>query len=74
MWTCGVIRAVAKGSVQWGFGWAPGGAHAYRWLTRSYLGTFATHVDKLARVCDEMVDHYVADNILRPLALAISAR
>lgn len=45
-----MIRALAKGAVQAGFGWAPGGDHAYRWLTRSYLGTFATHVDKLARV------------------------
>lgn len=45
-----MIRAVAKGAVQWGFGWAPGGPDAYRWLTRGYLGTFASHVDKLARV------------------------
>jgi hypothetical protein len=45
-----VIRAVAKGAVQLGFGRAPGGFAAYRALTRGRLGTAATHVDKLARV------------------------
>lgn len=45
-----MIRALAKGAALWGFGRAPGGEHAYRWLTRNQLGTYATHVDKLARV------------------------
>jgi SAM-dependent methyltransferase len=45
-----VIRAVAKGAVQLGFGRMPGGHHAYRAITRGRMGTAATHVDKLARV------------------------
>jgi SAM-dependent methyltransferase len=45
-----VIRAVAKGALQLAFGALPGGAHAYRRLTRERLGTYATHVDKLRRV------------------------
>src|SRR5262249_15373620 len=39
-----------KGVVQLGFGRAPGGFAAYRALTRGYMGTAASHVDKLARV------------------------
>jgi len=41
------------------------------------LGTELTYVqvlDKMARVCQEMVDNYVAESILRPLARAISAK
>ncbi len=45
-----MIRAIAKAAVQGAFGWVPGGARAYRHLTRHQLGTFASHVDKLARV------------------------
>ena len=45
-----MIRAVAKGAVQLGFGRLPGGFAAYRALTRGRMGTAATHVDKLARV------------------------
>jgi len=45
-----VIRALAKGAVQLGFGRVPGGHHAYRAITRGRMGTAATHVDKLARV------------------------
>ncbi|HTJ44083.1 MAG TPA: class I SAM-dependent methyltransferase [Kofleriaceae bacterium] len=45
-----MIRAVAKGAGLFAFGRAPGGAHAYRALTRGRLGTAASHVDKLARV------------------------
>jgi transcriptional regulator of NAD metabolism len=36
--------------------------------------TFLEVLDKLARVCDDMVEHYVCENILQPLARAISAR
>jgi hypothetical protein len=36
--------------------------------------TYVQVLEKLTRVCDDMVDHYVADNVLRPLARAISAR
>ncbi|MBL8621223.1 MAG: class I SAM-dependent methyltransferase [Myxococcales bacterium] len=45
-----MIRALAKGAAQAAFGWAPGGPAAYRALTRGHLGTFASHVDKVARV------------------------
>ncbi|HEV7554023.1 MAG TPA: class I SAM-dependent methyltransferase [Kofleriaceae bacterium] len=45
-----MIRALAKGAVQLGFGRVPGGHHAYRAITRGRMGTAATHVDKLARV------------------------
>lgn len=41
------------------------------------LGTDLTYVqvlDKMARVCQEMVDNYVAESILRPLARAISTK
>ncbi len=41
------------------------------------LGTDLTYVqvlDKLAKVCADMVDAYVADHVLRPLARAISAK
>jgi hypothetical protein len=36
----------------------------------SYVQT----LESLAKVCHDMVDHYVADHVLRPLARAISAR
>ena len=45
-----MIKAVAKGAVQLGFGRMPGGAAAYRALTRGRMGTAASHVVKLARV------------------------
>ena len=45
-----MIRALAKGTVLWGFGRVPGGARLYRKLTRELMGTQATHVDKLRRV------------------------
>jgi hypothetical protein len=41
------------------------------------LGTELTYVqvlEKMAQVCREMVDHYVAESILQPLARAISAK
>ncbi|HZT40739.1 MAG TPA: hypothetical protein VFA07_01050 [Chthonomonadaceae bacterium] len=43
-------RAVAKGTLLFAFGRAPGGARLYRNLTRDRMGTQATHVDKLRRV------------------------
>ncbi len=43
-------RAMAKGAAFAVVGNIPGGAHAYRVLTRELAGTQATHVDKLARV------------------------
>lgn len=45
-----MIRAIAKGAVQAGFGRLPGGRAAYRALTRGRLGTAASHVVKLQRV------------------------
>jgi hypothetical protein len=36
--------------------------------------SFVQVLDSLARVCDEMLDHYVADSVLAPLARAISAK
>jgi hypothetical protein len=41
------------------------------------LGPDATYVqvlENLIGVCYDMVDHYVADNVLRPLARAIAAK
>jgi hypothetical protein len=37
-------------------------------------GNYAQVVEGLAQICQEMVDQHVAENILRPLARAISAR
>lgn len=45
-----MIRAIAKGTILFGFGRLPGGAKLYRHLTRATLGTQATHIDKLSRV------------------------
>jgi len=45
-----MLRVIGKAAVQLGFGWMPGGAAAYRALTRGRMGTAASHVDKLARV------------------------
>ena len=45
-----MIRALAKGAMLFAFGNIPGGAHLYREITRSKMGTQATHVDKLKRV------------------------
>jgi hypothetical protein len=36
--------------------------------------TYVQVLDKMSGVCQEMVDNYVADSILRPLARAISAK
>ena len=43
-------RAMAKGVMLFGFGRVPGGARFYRRLTREWMGTQGTHVDKLRRV------------------------
>ena len=43
-------RAALKGAALFGCGRFPGGAKFYRELTRSRMGTQATHVDKLCRV------------------------
>lgn len=45
-----MLRAVTKGTMQFAFGRFPGGARLYRLLTRRYMGTQVTHVDKLKRV------------------------
>ena len=39
-----------KSALLFACGWMPGGAHLYRELTRSVMGTQQTHVDKLSRV------------------------
>ncbi|HEX4962153.1 MAG TPA: class I SAM-dependent methyltransferase [Thermoanaerobaculia bacterium] len=49
-------RAALKGGALFLFGRAPGGAHFYRELTRSRMGTQATHVDKLKRVWPGYLD------------------
>lgn len=45
-----MLRGIAKGVLLAGFGSMPGGATAYQMLTRDWMGTQATHVDKQARV------------------------
>ena len=45
-----MLRALGKGTALALLGRLPGGAHAYRELTRVHLGTQASHVDKLRRV------------------------
>lgn len=45
-----MLRVIGKAAVQLGFGRVPGGAAAYRALTRGRMGTAASHVVKLARV------------------------
>ncbi len=45
-----MLRAMAKAALLAGFGRIPGGAGAYQTLTREWMGTQATHVDKLVRV------------------------
>jgi SAM-dependent methyltransferase len=45
-----MLRGIAKGSLLGAFGWMPGGAGLYQTLTRDWMGTQATHVDKQARV------------------------
>ena len=44
------LRGASKGAALALLGRLPGGAHAYRELTRVQMGTQATHVDKLSRV------------------------
>lgn len=36
--------------------------------------TFGQMLESLSRICTEMIDHHVADSILRPLARAIAAK
>ncbi len=43
-------RAALKGAGLFVIGRFPGGAHLYREATRNWMGTQATHVDKLSRV------------------------
>ncbi len=45
-----MLRGIAKASLLGVFGRVPGGAGAYQTMTREWMGTQATHVDKLARV------------------------
>jgi SAM-dependent methyltransferase len=45
-----VWRAIGKAAILTVAGHLPGGPHAYRAVTRGWLGTQRTHVDKLARV------------------------
>jgi SAM-dependent methyltransferase len=45
-----VLKAMAKGALHLGLGWAPGGPELYQRVAWEILGTQATHVDKLARV------------------------
>jgi len=43
-------RGLAKGALLSAFGWIPSGPRAYRTLTREWIGTQITHVDKSRRV------------------------
>lgn len=45
-----MLRALSKAAALFAFGRAPGGPALYRALTRGVLGTYATAVDKQARV------------------------
>jgi hypothetical protein len=36
--------------------------------------TFVTAMQKLAETCQEVVDHYIVENVLRPLQQAIAIR
>jgi SAM-dependent methyltransferase len=45
-----MLRAILKGSGLFLFGRMPGGTKLYRELTRNWMGTQATHIDKLKRV------------------------
>lgn len=45
-----MLRGAAKGALLGGIGWMPRGSTAYQTVTRDWMGTQATHVDKLARV------------------------
>jgi hypothetical protein len=49
-------RAFLKGSALFLFGRMPGGVRLYRELTRNWMGTQATHVDKLKRVWPGYMD------------------
>lgn len=49
-------RAIAKAALLTVAGRVPGGPRTYRTLTRAWLGTQASHVDKLARVWPGYVD------------------
>jgi SAM-dependent methyltransferase len=51
-----MVRAVLKGAMLFGFGRAPGGARLYRQVTREWMGTQGTHVDKLRRVWPGYLD------------------
>lgn len=53
-----MLRALAKGSVLAAFGWLPKGPEFYRRLTREWMGTQATHVDKLSRVWPGYVETF----------------
>ncbi len=44
------MRAFVKGAGLFALGWIPGGPTLYRRATRDWLGTQATHVEKLSRV------------------------
>jgi hypothetical protein len=55
-----MLRALAKGALLAGFGWVPGGPEAYQTITRDWMGTQATHVDKLARAWPEYAEVWSA--------------
>lgn len=54
-----MLRAIAKATLLGGFGLVPGGARRYQIITRDWMGTQATHVDKLARVWPGYVEQWV---------------
>jgi SAM-dependent methyltransferase len=57
------VRAFVKGAGLWALGWMPGGAALYRKATRDWMGTQATHVDKLSRVVPGYATVFAAHGI-----------
>jgi SAM-dependent methyltransferase len=64
-------RAVLKGAALFGFGRCPGGARFYRRLTREWMGTQATHVEKLCRVWPGYVEVWRERCGLKPEGLDV---
>ena len=58
-----MIRALAKGALFGGFGITPATARLYRTLTREWMGSQATHVDKLQRAWPEYVNVWRANGV-----------
>ncbi len=58
-----MIRAIAKGALLGGFGITSSTSRLYRTITREWMGSQATHVDKLQRAWPEYVDVWRANGV-----------